>query len=47
MAQQVRTALATKPDDLRLIPGTYIEGENGLLQVVPMNNKYKCNFKNF
>lgn len=40
MAQQVRAALATKPDDLHLIPGTYaVEGENGLLQVVLMNHK--------
>lgn len=41
MAQQVRAALATKPDDLHLIPGTYtVKGENRLLHVVPMNNKY-------
>lgn len=33
MAQQVRV-LATKSDDLNLIPSTHMEGENWFLQVV-------------
>ena len=42
MAQQLRV-LAPKPEDMSLIPGTYVEeGESGLLLLFPLLTHLLC-----